>query len=135
MKLWAHCQRCLVCSKCLIQEDAYARGEIQFPQCGLDSIHEATTGWLCKGLDLREQSPHTSVNWDAEFRGCGCPFALVSRWAGDPYSTLARRSTLSPHSGCPYCWVFTAAYRRRAQHRPRESWTPGPATCTDQVAG
>lgn len=34
MKLWALCQRCLVCSKCLIQEDAYVQREIQFPQHG-----------------------------------------------------------------------------------------------------
>lgn len=94
MKLWAHCQRCLVCSKCLIQEDAYVEGEIQFPQCGLDCFHEATTSWLCKGLDLKEQRVQAHLckagtlslvsDERSDVSTRGCPFALVSR--GEVYT-------------------------------------------------
>ena len=52
MKLWAHCQRCLVCSECLIWENACVQTEIQFPRWGLESLHHATATWFCQTLDL-----------------------------------------------------------------------------------
>lgn len=32
VKLWAHCQKCLVCLRCLISENACVQREIQFPR-------------------------------------------------------------------------------------------------------
>ena len=128
MKLWAHCQRCLVCSECLIQKDAYVQREIPFPQWGLDSLHEATTNGLCEGLDLREQrvqaqlgeagAPGLVPDEHRDVSPPGCPFSLVSSGECIQHSRLTHVNTVSPDRGCPCCWVFNEAFQPHARHGP-----------------
>lgn len=145
MKLCTHCQRCLVCLTCLIQEDAYVRGEIQFLPCGLDGLHEATTSWLCKGLDLREQRVQAHlceagrrVSSKTSTVMCLPGAARLPSWVeGNVYIT-ARWLPWAP-SALTVAVLAAGPLLQPPGAAPgvghEKAGSPGPAACTDQVAG
>ena len=111
MKLWAHCQRCLVCSECLIWENACVQREIQFPRWGLESLHHATATWLCQTLDLSpgEQRFQAHISkvlapspGPRQAQWCLHPFALVNWKEYMHHSKLTLTGTLTLNRRYPW---------------------------------